>query len=173
MNIRVGTRGSALARYQTGTVVKMLEDAGATVEVVIIRTAGDQDQRAPFAQIGAPGLFVRALEEALLAQTIDLAVHSYKDLPSQSPEGLTVAAVPLREDPSDALLTVDPEVSSGEGLLGLRPGARVGTASARRQAWLGRMDPSLAVEHLRGNLPRRIQRLKQGDFDAILSRAPA
>ena len=122
MNIRVGTRGSALARYQTGTVVKMLEDAGATVEVVIIRTAGDQDQRAPFAQIGAPGLFVRALEEALLAQTIDLAVHSYKDLPSQSPEGLTVAAVPLREDPSDALLTVDPEVSSGEGLLGLRPG---------------------------------------------------
>jgi hydroxymethylbilane synthase len=168
MKIRVGSRGSALARYQTGLVIAQLRSAGHEVELEIIRTEGDRDQRTPFAQIGAPGLFVRALEDALLDRRVDLAVHSYKDLPSDSPEGLLVGAVPKREDPTDALLTTGASPTDPEAPLGLRRGARVGTASARREAWLKHLDPGLQVGHLRGNLPRRIQQLVDGHHDAIL-----
>lgn len=168
MKIRVGSRGSALARYQSGLVVEQLRTAGHDVHLEIIRTEGDRDQRTPYAQLGAPGLFVRAIEEALLDERVDLAVHSYKDLPSQSPAGLVVGSVPKREDPTDALLTTEASAIDPTGAVGLRSGARVGTASARRAAWIQRLDPSLEVAHLRGNLPRRIQQLVDGNYDGII-----
>ena len=102
MKIRIGSRGSALALAQTNAVAGALRAAGHDVEVIIIQTAGDRDKSAKFADIGAPGVFVREIESALLGNDIDLAVHSYKDLPSRSPEGLVVATIPERLDAADA-----------------------------------------------------------------------
>jgi hydroxymethylbilane synthase len=168
MKIRVGSRGSTLARYQSGTIVDQLRAAGHEVELEMIRTEGDRDQHTPFAELGVPGIFVRAIEESLLAGRVDLAVHSYKDLPSVSPPDLCVGAVPPRADPTDAVLTVKPEWVDEKSAIGLRTGAKVGTASARRSAWLERLDPRVQVENLRGNLPRRVQQLFDGKYDAIV-----
>lgn len=168
--IRLGTRGSRLARIQSGWVADRLRSFGHEVEMVIIRTEGDQKQDRAFAQIGRPGVFVREIENALLEERIDLAVHSYKDLPSQGPEGLTIAAVPERLDVADRLLVREgtPAPSQGNELLPLAQGAKVGTASARRVALLKHFRPDLRPDLLRGNLPKRVERLRQGDFDAIL-----
>ncbi len=167
MTLRIGTRGSALARTQSGTILQRITDFGHSAELHIIRTAGDRNQHDAFGSIGAQGVFVREIEQALLAGDIDLAVHSYKDLPTSSPDGLVVAAVPEREDPADLLLVV-PAACTGNHGLALKPGATVGTASARRGAWLRHLRPDLNVQPLRGNVPTRLGRLFDGDFDAIL-----
>ena len=136
MRLRLGTRASALALAQSRSIARDLEALGAEVELVHVSTAGDLDQQKPFAEVGATGVFVRALEQALTEGRIDLAVHSYKDLPSQSPAALRVAAAPPRADARDRLLVrAQAWDGSGDGVP-LARGARVGTASARRDALL-------------------------------------
>jgi hydroxymethylbilane synthase len=166
--IRIGTRGSDLALTQAYGIKKDLEQLGAAAEITIIKTSGDLDQTRPFAEVGAPGLFVRELERALIESRVDMAVHCYKDLPSDSSEELQVVASPLREDPRDRLLIrAQYHERNAEGLP-LKQGARVGTASARRLALLKDLRPDLECVHLRGNVPTRINKLQSGDYDAIL-----
>jgi hydroxymethylbilane synthase len=166
--VRLGTRGSDLALAQAQLVSDLLNAQGIAVEREIIRTAGDQSDAPTFAQIGPQGVFVREIEQALLDGRIDIAVHSFKDLPTHSPEGLVVGAVPTREDPADVLLIRDQWLATDDRLMPLRHGARIGTASARRRAWIKHFRSDLEVESLRGNVPTRIGRLKDGDYDAIL-----
>ena len=165
--LRLGTRGSELARTQSGTIATALRDAGFDVELTIIKTAGDQNQTALFGSIGPQGVFVREIEQALVERRIELAVHSFKDLPTQSPAELVIAAVPARIDPADLLL-VRRMALTGDDWLPLARGARVGTASARRRVWLTHFRPDLKVEPLRGNVPTRVRKLEQGGFDAIV-----
>jgi hydroxymethylbilane synthase len=167
--LRLGTRGSELARTQSGTVAAALEKLGFSVELTIIRTAGDRADSVPFSAIGPQGVFVREIEQALVERHIELAVHSFKDLPTTSPEELVVAAVPERVDPADLLLVRTERLAGGAGdWLPLAQGARVGTASARRRVWLKHFRPDLVVEPLRGNVPTRLRRLEEGRFDAIV-----
>jgi hydroxymethylbilane synthase len=168
VNLRLGTRGSTLARTQSGTVARALEALGHAVELVLIRTEGDADTSRPFAEVGAPGVFVRALETALLEERVDLAVHSFKDLPSRSPAELVVAATPRRIDPRDRLLVAPGAWEPDAEALPLVRGARVGTASARRIALLRDLRPDVATAFLRGNVPTRLARLAAGEYDAIL-----
>jgi hydroxymethylbilane synthase len=150
-------------------VADRLRRLGAEVEIVILKTRGDQDRVRAFAELGSHGVFVRELEIALLEERIDLAVHSYKDLPSTGPATLGIAAVPERVDVADLLLLQDePAAELAEGPLPLREGVRVGTASARRRSQLLEARPDLRVELLRGNVPTRLRRLRDGDFDAVL-----
>ena len=166
--LRLGTRGSELARTQSGTVAAALERLGFAVELTIIKTSGDQNTTSAFASIGPQGVFVREIEQALVERHIELAVHSFKDLPTKSPAELVIAAVPARVDPADLLLVRRDALASGDGWLPLKSGARVGTASARRRAWLAHFRPDLVVEPLRGNVPTRVRRLEEGRFDAIV-----
>jgi hydroxymethylbilane synthase len=167
--LRLGTRGSDLARTQSGTIAAALERLGFAVELAIIKTSGDQNTTAAFGSIGPQGVFVREIEQALVERRVDLAVHSFKDLPTTSPPELTIAAVPRRADPADLLLVRRSSLAASSGdWLPLTPGARVGTASARRRVWLEHFRPDLAVEPLRGNVPTRVRRLEEGHFDAIL-----
>jgi hydroxymethylbilane synthase len=169
MKLRLGTRGSALATSQSKRIVRRLEAHGHEVEIVIIKTEGDQDQVRPFVELGPAGLFVRSLEQALVEDRIDLAVHSYKDLPSRSPESLIVAAMPERMSQCDRLVIAesayDPDRS---GPFPLRENCVVGTASARRMALIQELRPDLSSALLRGNVPTRLQKLRDGKFDAIL-----
>jgi len=166
--LRLGTRGSDLARTQSGTVAAALERLGFAVELTIIKTSGDQNTTSAFASIGPQGVFVREIEQALVERQIELAVHSFKDLPTKSPAELVIAAVPARVDPADLLLVRSDALASGDGWLPLKAGARVGTASARRRAWLAHFRPDLVIEPLRGNVPTRVRRLEEGRFDAIV-----
>jgi hydroxymethylbilane synthase len=167
--LKVGTRGSDLARTQSGTVAAALTRAGFDVELTIIKTSGDQNTTAPFAAIGPQGVFVREIEQALVERRIELAVHSFKDLPTTSPPELVVAAVPARIDPADLLLVRRGALARDAGdWLPLKPGARVGTASARRRVWLTHFRRDLIIEPLRGNVPTRIRKLAEGAFDAIV-----
>ena len=167
--LRLGTRGSDLARTQSGTVAAALERLGFAVELTVIKTSGDQNTTSAFASIGPQGVFVREIEQALVDRHIELAVHSFKDLPTKSPAELVIAAVPARVDPADLLLVRrDALVDAAGGWLPLKAGARVGTASARRRAWLAHFRPDLVVEPLRGNVPTRVRRLEEGRFDAIV-----
>lgn len=167
--LRLGTRGSKLALTQSNWVKSQLEAEGHEVVVQIIQTQGDLNRDVAFENLGAAGVFVRSLEQALLRGEVDLAVHSYKDLPSDSPEGLVVAAIPERRDPADVLLVRADAVDEGEeGPLPLRKGARVGTAAARRRALLLDVRPDLQVGMLRGNVPTRIRKLQDGEHDAIV-----
>jgi hydroxymethylbilane synthase len=175
VKVRIGTRGSALALAQSRSVARTLAALGVEPELVVISTLGDRSQQAPFKEVGAAGVFVRELETALTDHRVDLAVHSFKDLPSESPHTLAVAAVPERRDPSDRLLTREELVVTGDGdlespeVLRLLPrGARVGTASARRRALLLDLRPDLEVVNLRGNVPTRLRKLCEGDYDAIV-----
>jgi hydroxymethylbilane synthase len=165
VTIRIGTRGSALALAQARAVAGALEGAGATVEIVAMRTEGDRRLGARLADVGGKGLFVREIEEALIDRRVDVAVHSLKDLPAELPEGLTLAAFPTREDPSDVLVTRE---GRGSGLDGLRVGATVGTSSLRRRALLLAARPDLVVEPLRGNVDTRLAKLAAGECDAIV-----
>ncbi|MFT4649627.1 MAG: hydroxymethylbilane synthase [Glaciecola sp.] len=169
MKLRLGTRGSALATSQSMRIVRRLEALGHEIEIVIIKTEGDKDQVRPFVELGPAGLFVRSLEMALVEDRIDFAVHSYKDLPSLSPESLIVACMPERMSQCDRLL-ISKEAYDAEapGSLPLREGSVVGTASARRMALLNELRPDLKSNLLRGNVPTRIQKLRDGHFDAIL-----
>ena len=169
LKLRLGTRGSDLARTQSGTVAASLEKAGFDVELVIIKTAGDQNQTALFGSIGAQGVFVREIEQALVEKRIELAVHSFKDLPTQSADELVVAAVPARVDPADLLL-VRRSLLAGDKdeFIPLAKGAKVGTASARRRVWLKHFRSDLNIEPLRGNVPTRVRKLAEGEYDAIV-----
>jgi hydroxymethylbilane synthase len=167
--LRLGTRGSDLARTQSGTVAASLTAAGYDVELTIIKTSGDQNQTALFGSIGAQGVFVREIEQALVEGRIELAVHSFKDLPTKSPPELTVAAVPERVDPADLLLVRRSVLAGGEKeWIPLAKSAKVGTASARRRVWLKHFRPDLNVEPLRGNVPTRLRKLVDGAYDAIV-----
>jgi len=165
--LRIGTRGSHLARTQSATVAAELQRLGHDTELVIVRTSGDQSDAPSFSAIGTQGVFVREIEQALLDDVVDLAVHSYKDLPTASPGELLVAAVPPRMDAADVLVMRAAAATGGEEPLPIRERARVGTASARRQSWLAHLRPDLTVEPLRGNVPTRLGRLDDG-FDAVV-----
>ncbi|MBI3303470.1 MAG: hydroxymethylbilane synthase [Deltaproteobacteria bacterium] len=164
-HLRIGTRGSALALWQAGWVKMRLESLWPElrVELVPIKTSGDKIQDVSLAQVGGKGLFVKEIEEALLSGTIDLAVHSMKDLPGELPDGLTLSAVPEREDPRDVLIT-----RHGETLAELPAGTRVGTSSLRRQALLLYVNPGLRVEMLRGNVDTRLRKQREGVVDATV-----
>ncbi len=163
--LRVGTRGSALARAQTGQVIARLKEQwpGLEVEMVVITTKGDLTLDTPLHQVGGKGLFVKEIEEALLAGEIDLAVHSAKDVPAELPAGLGLVAHPRRADPRDALISRE-----GLALERLPRGARVGSSSLRRVFQLRHLRPDLQVEPLRGNVDTRLRRLEEGRFDAIV-----
>ena len=166
--LKLGTRGSALALTQAQLVTDALVDQGVEVERTIIRTTGDQSTAANFADIGPQGVFVREIEQALLEGQIDLAVHSYKDLPTRSPAGLVISAVPTRADPADVLLIRNEALATEDRFMPIRHGGRIGTSSARRRAWIRHFRSDLAVEPLRGNVPTRLGRLRDGDYDAIV-----
>ena len=162
--LRIGTRGSALALWQARSIAGALREATSVEpEIVIIKTSGDKFQQTSFSQIGTKGVFIKELEDALLEGRIDLAVHSMKDVPTEMPEGLTIAAIGKREDVRDALLS-----SSGATLAALPRGARVGTSSLRRQSQLLYARRDLRMLELRGNVDTRIEKLKRGDYDAIV-----
>ena len=167
MKIRIGTRGSHLARTQSTTIAAALEKLGHETELVTIKTAGDQSTASSFGAIGPQGVFVREIEQALLEQRVDIAVHSYKDLPTRSPDELMIAAVPARLDAAD-VLAVRKDVATGNDRgLPIAPGTKIGTASARRQAWIRHLRPDVTVEPTRGNVPTRLGRLKEG-FDGVV-----
>jgi hydroxymethylbilane synthase len=163
-SLRLGTRGSKLARVQAETVRVALGDAaGIACALMILKTSGDLAQDRPLADIGGKGLFTKELEEALLNGVIDLAVHSMKDVPAQLPSGLAIAAVLPREDVRDAFLS-----HSAPSLDALPQGARIGTGSVRRAAQIARARPDLEILPLRGNVDTRLAKLDSGSFDAIL-----
>jgi len=163
--LRIGTRGSKLALAQTELVAEKLRAAHPElrVETEIITTAGDRDQVSSLSAGEGVGWFTSALQDALLRGDVDLAVHSYKDLPTRRPEGLAIAAVPMREDPRDALVT-----NRRATLRSLAPGAVVGTSSARRTAQIRAMRPDLEIREIRGNVDTRLAKLDAGDYDAIV-----
>lgn len=158
MLLRVGSRGSRLALVQADRVAGLLRETGVDVALVPITTTGDRDRSRPFGEIGTRGVFVKELEEALLARRIDVAVHSAKDMTSSDPEGLVVGAYLAREDPRDALC----------GAELLEPGMRIGTASARRRAQLLAHEPTLSVEPLRGNIDTRLRKRGERGLDAVV-----
>jgi hydroxymethylbilane synthase len=164
--LRLGTRGSELAVAQAESVARRLRALGSEVELVKIQTAGDRAE-GPLAAQGGKALWVREIEQALLEGTIDVAVHSAKDLPAELADGLTIGAYPEREDPRDVFVG-----AGGRRFASLAPGARIGTSSARRIALLRSLRPELEPVPLRGNVPTRIARLETSDLDgAILAAA--
>ena len=156
--LRVGTRGSRLALVQAEAAANALRQPGLEIALLPITTAGDRDRSRPFGEIGARGVFVKELEEALLEGLIDVAVHSAKDMTSTDTEGLVVGAYLPREDPRDALCGADR----------IRPGMRIGTASARRRAQLLALEPTLSIEPLRGNVDTRLRKRRERQLDAIV-----
>src|SRR3954462_10473415 len=156
----IASRGSQLALWQARWVQTQLAALGHESRIEIIKTTGDKITDVPLAKVGTKGLFTKEIEEALLDGRADLAVHSLKDLPTELPVGLVLAAVPPREDPRDAIV--------GKTLAELPHGARVGTSSLRRSAQLRRLRPDLLVESVRGNLDTRLRKLDEGQYDAIL-----
>lgn len=160
MKLVIGSRGSQLALWQARHIERELNGLGIDTEIRIIRTTGDQLQTASLVQAGGKGLFTKEIEEALLAREIDLAVHSLKDLPTENPPGLTIAAIPVREDPRDAI--------AGSTMADLKPGARIGTSSNRRKSQLLVLRPDLRVEPVRGNVDTRLRKLHEGQYDAIV-----
>ncbi len=162
--LRIGTRGSMLAKWQAEFVrKKILEATGVDAEIVIIKTTGDKLQTASFAQIGGKGVFIKELEEALLNEEIDLAVHSVKDIPTEVPSRLCFPVICRREDTRDCLVA-----AKNETLSTLRKGARIGTSSLRRQAQIRHARPDLDVRELRGNVDTRLRKVASGEYDAIL-----
>jgi hydroxymethylbilane synthase len=156
--LRVGSRGSRLALTQAELAIARLRRPGLEFALVPVTTAGDRDRSKPFGEIGSRGVFVKELEEALLAGRIDVAVHSAKDMTSTDTDGLTVGAYVEREDPRDALC----------GAAELRPGMRVGTASVRRKAQLLALEPELRIEPLRGNIDTRLRKRGERGLDAVV-----
>lgn len=162
--IRIGTRGSMLAKWQAEFIrKKIFQTTGIDAEIVIIKTTGDKLQTASFAQIGGKGVFIKELEEALLNEEVDLAVHSVKDIPTDVPSRLCFPAICRREDTRDCLIA-----AKGETLATLRLGARVGTSSLRRQAQIRHARPDLDIRELRGNVDTRLRKVESGEYDAIL-----
>lgn len=158
MPIRIGTRGSRLALAQAQKVAQLLDARGIGTELVVISTQGDTVTGVPLHEIGGQGVFVRALDEAILAGTIDAAVHSMKDIPTKRPAGLALSAVLTRDSPADFLVHKLP----------LERVQMIGTSSTRRRAQLLRHDPGIDVENLRGNVDTRLRKLDEGHYDAIV-----
>jgi hydroxymethylbilane synthase len=158
--LTIGSRGSQLALWQANWIQAQLASRGRECRIRVIRTTGDRISGVPLPQVGAKGMFTKEIEEALLNGSIDLAVHSLKDLPVDLPPGLTLAAIPEREDPRDVLV--------GRRLDELAPAAKVGTSSLRREAQLRAARPDLAIEPVRGNVDTRLRKLAAGQFDAIV-----
>ena len=161
--LRLGTRGSKLARWQAEWVARALSGLGHTVELIEIATRGDVEQVVAVEEIGTRGVFTKEIQRALLAGDVDLAVHSLKDLPTEPVDGLILAAVPPRESSADVLVG-----RGGVTLLELHSGARIGTGSLRRQAQLLHARPDLRVADVRGNVDTRLRKLDDGQFDAIV-----
>jgi hydroxymethylbilane synthase len=166
-HIRIGSRGSDLALWQANHIKKQLEEQGHTVDITIIQTKGDAIQNLSFDKIEGKGFFTKEIEQALLEKSIDLAVHSHKDLETQPPKGLVISAVSEREDPADVLLIRKDKVQLSEKW-GLCKEAIVGTSSARRKALMRQFRPDVELCDLRGNVPTRIQKLRENKYDAIL-----
>jgi hydroxymethylbilane synthase len=158
MSIKIGTRGSKLALAQTGTVIKKLTGLGIETEQVIITTQGDTSTQVPLHEIGGQGVFVRALDDAIIAGEIDCAVHSMKDIPAYRPSGLFTAAILKRDSPADYL-------AHKGSLSSIRI---IGTSSTRRRAQLLRHDPDIQTRELRGNVDTRIRKMGTGEYDAIV-----
>lgn len=156
----IGSRGSQLALWQANHIKARLEARGVESRIEIIKTTGDKITDAPLHKVGGKGLFTKEIEEALLDKRVDLAVHSLKDLPTELPKGLTLAAIPGREDQRDAIV--------GGKLRSLKFGARVGTSSLRRIAQLRRIRPDLDIQSIRGNVDTRINKVERGEYDAIV-----
>jgi hydroxymethylbilane synthase len=156
--IRIGSRGSRLALTQAEQAAAALRRDGVEVALVPMTTAGDRDRTSPFGQIGERGVFVKEIEEALLAGRIDIAVHSAKDMTSTDTAGLAVGAFLERDDPRDALVGAD----------AIRPGMRIGTASVRRRAQLLALEPTLSIEPMRGNIDTRLRKRQERGLDAIV-----
>jgi len=162
--LRIGSRGSALALWQANFVrLRLAEVHGVEAEIVTIKTSGDRFPRANVAQIGLKGVFIKEIEDALLEGSVDLAVHSMKDVPTTIADGLAFPAILQREDVRDCLVARD-----GHKLAELPPGARVGTSSLRRAAQIRRFRPDLSVGELRGNVDTRLRKLQQGQYDGIV-----
>src|SRR3954454_113685 len=170
-SVRLGTRGSQLALYQATTVARRLAEAGGPrCEIVIIKTSGDRLQEAPLAEVGGKRLFVKEIEDALARGTIDLAVHSAKDLPAVLPDGLALAAVLPREDPRDALVLPAGARTSGieEAVTAMGGSPTIGTSSVRRIAQLAMLLPRARFVPMRGNVDTRLRKLDAGGFDALV-----
>jgi len=173
--IRIGARGSKLSLAQSRTMQRRIavalgaapEDAEAVAPLTVITTSGDRIQDRRLLEVGGKALFTKEIEEALLDGRIDCAVHSMKDVPAQLPDGLCIAAIPQREDPRDALIAA-PHLGEIKGIAGLPHGARLGTASLRRQAQALNIRPDLIVSMMRGNVDTRLAKLAAGEADAIL-----
>jgi len=162
--IRIGTRGSLLAKWQAEYVRRRIfQTTGVEPEIVIVKTTGDALQQAPFSQIGGQGVFIKELQEALLSEHIDLAVHSVKDIPTDVPTRLCFPAVCRREDTRDCLVA-----GKGETLGTLRQGARIGTSSLRRQSQLRHQRSDLDFRELRGNVDTRLRKVESGEYQAIV-----
>jgi len=158
--LTIGSRGSQLALWQAHWIKARIEGMGVVCRLEIIHTTGDKITDVALSKVGTKGLFTKEIEEALLSGAIDLAVHSLKDMPTDLPAGLILAAIPEREDPRDALI--------GKKLKELPAGARVGTSSLRRSAQLKAIRPDLEIENIRGNLDTRLRKLDEGQYDGIV-----
>ena len=164
--IKIGSRGSDLALWQANFVKAELEKLGHEAPITIIKTKGDAIQHLSFDKMEGKGFFTKEIEDQLLNESVDLAVHSHKDLETTSPEGLTIGAVSYRANPADVLLIRKEKV--GTGKFRLTEGAVVGTSSARRKVQLKQHRPDITLKDIRGNVPTRIKKLRSGDFDAIV-----
>ena len=160
--LRLGTRGSALARWQANWIASQLQQRDIEVEIILISTTGDT-RVGPLSAGGSPGLFTKEIQAALLRDEIDIAVHSLKDLPTQGTPGLQLAAVPLRASPWDVLVS-----NQADKLAALDEGAHVGTGSPRRRAQLLSLRPDLQVSDVRGNVDTRLKKLDEGQYDALI-----
>lgn len=166
MKLILGTRGSQLALWQAHWIKTRLEESGHQIEIKVIKTSGDKLSTASLAQSGMKGLFVKEIEEALLEGSVDLAVHSLKDLPLDQPEGLSIAAVPSREDARDALIS-----RGGRNFMNLPPSSRIGTSSLRRRSQLLSLRADIDVVPVRGNVDTRLRKLRAGEYDALVMAA--
>jgi hydroxymethylbilane synthase len=163
-HLRIGTRGSLLAKWQAEFVRKQIfQTSGIEGEIIIIKTTGDKMQQSALSQIGGKGIFIKELEDALLDESIDIAVHSVKDIPTEVFPGMSFPAICRREDVRDCLVS-----GNGATLASLRRGARVGTGSLRRQAQLRHARPDLDVRDLRGNVDTRLRKVESGEYDAVM-----
>ncbi|MEX1001161.1 MAG: hydroxymethylbilane synthase [Crocinitomicaceae bacterium] len=167
MKIRIGSRGSDLALWQAYYVRDLLQDLDHEVEIKIIETQGDKIQHLSFDKMEGKGFFTKEIEQSLLNKEIDLAVHSHKDLETTPPDGLSIAAVSYRENPTDVLL-MRPEARDETKVLELKKNPIVGTSSARRQSQIRRLRFDVQLKDLRGNVPTRINKLREGQYDAII-----
>ena len=158
--LTIGSRGSQLALWQAHWIQARLKSLGVESRLQIIHTTGDKITDVALSKVGTKGLFTKEIEEALIDESIDLAVHSLKDMPTELPSGLILAAIPEREDPRDALI--------GAQLAMLKQGAHIGTSSLRRSAQLRAMRPDLEISDIRGNLDTRLRKLDEGRYDAIV-----